>query len=749
MIPLIVPGARLWAFAAAVLVGTNARARPADPTPAVRGTVTDSSGTPLANVTLTIAALRRTTTSAPDGRFAFHGLPAGRHHLDAALIGYARSEVAVEVAASGPDVTVTIVMQSTPLRLSNVVVTATPSGGDPLGITQSTADLGGKELARTLSTSLAQTLASEPGMAVRYNGPAASMPVIRGLTGERILVLQDGERSGDLSAAAPDHGTTIDPLAADRIEVVRGPASLLYGSSALGGVVNVISNDIPTTIPSHVAGFLAGQSESAAPGGALSGAVTVPLGSALALSASGGFRNTGSVRMGGGADLFNSDSRNNRQQVGLGVVGDRGMIGASVGRYDFRYGLPAEPDDPDAGGKIDGLRTDARVQGQVNGRGVVPLVTLTATAQSYHHQEIEHTGDVGTSFNLTTRTVNATAKTAIRGTDGAFGVSGLFKRYDATGEEALTPPANTRSLGAFVFQDLALGARGSRRAPHLQMGARFDAYDIDTRADDPKFGAPRKRDFNAFSGSVGLTVPLSPIASVALSAARAFRAPSVEELFSNAFHAAAGTFDVGNPDLEAETNSGVDAVFRVQGRTLDGQFAVYYNAIDNYVAPFILGDTTTSDGSTIPLNHFGQENATLKGVEARIEGEVAPHIVIGGMTDFTRGTFRDGSNVPFLPAARVGGNVRWEMGRWSVGTDVRHGFAQQKVSGGSVDIPTGSYTLVSLSAALSLIRGGILNAITIRADNVFDEQYQDATSRIKNFAFNPGRSFSILYRVAF
>ncbi|MFN8574248.1 MAG: TonB-dependent receptor plug domain-containing protein [Gemmatimonadaceae bacterium] len=256
--------------------------------PAVRGVVQDSVGTPLPNVTLTIAALRRVATTGPDGTFIFRGIPAGRHHIDAVLIGFARAEATADVPASGADLTLTIVMHPTPLRLSNVVVTATPEGGDALGITQSTVDLGGKELSRSLSSSLAQTLESEPGMGSRYNGPAANMPIIRGLTGERILVLQDGERSGDLSSAAPDHGTTIDPLAADRIEVVRGPASLLYGSSALGGVVNVISNEIPSSVPSHVAGFLARASHRPR-AGAATGALTLPLGAAEAFTASEAF----------------------------------------------------------------------------------------------------------------------------------------------------------------------------------------------------------------------------------------------------------------------------------------------------------------------------------------------------------------------------------------------------------------------------------------------------------------------------
>lgn len=194
------------------------------------------------------------------GRFLLRGLPAGRQRLRVLLLGYAPAERLVEIPAqgtartgagssiSGPELVITL--RSTPLTLPGLQVTGTASGRDPLALTQSTAQLSGKQLERELGATLAETLRNQPGLAVRYNGPAAAAPVVRGLTGDRILVLQDGQRTADLSGSADDHGVTIDPLAAQRIEVVRGPAALLYGNNALGGVVNVIAGDLPTTLAS-------------------------------------------------------------------------------------------------------------------------------------------------------------------------------------------------------------------------------------------------------------------------------------------------------------------------------------------------------------------------------------------------------------------------------------------------------------------------------------------------------------------
>ena len=718
------------------------------PPPAVLGTVTDTGGRPLPNVTVHVTALRRVTSTDDRGRFVLRGLPPGHHHLDAVLIGFARAEAEVDVPENGADVTVAIRMEPTIVRLSDVVVSAAPTGGDALGITQSTVDVSGKELSATMSASIAQTLETQPGLATRYNGPAATLPVIRGLTGERILVLQNGERSGDLSSAAPDHGLTIDPLSADRIEVVRGPASLLYGTAALGGVVNVISSDIPNSVPDRVAGFLAGQGESVRPGGAGSGSLTLPLGGAAALTFTGGARSASDVLEGGGSRLLNSQARDNHQTIGLGLIGDRGSLGVAVRRYDFTYGLPGEAGDPELGGTIAGHRNELELRADIpGGSGLLRSLSVSGTVQAYKHDEIENTGDVGTSFDLRTQTANATLKTAFGRVEGAVGLSALFKQYAATGAEALTPAADTKSPGVFVFEEIPL-AGNLHDGAKLQLGARYDAFNIDSRTGDPKFGTGRSVSFDNYSGSLGVTVPVRAGASLAVNAARAFRAPTVEELFSNAFHAALGTFDVGNPDLKAETNSGLEAVFRIESPRVNGQFSAYYNAISDYIVPGLTGDTLVG-GAMVPLNHFTQQDAALRGAEAMIEGQVASRVVVGGLFDFTRGSFKGGSNVPFMPAMRLGAHARWDNGVLSFGADVRHGFAQDKVSSGIIDVATEAYTLVNLTAGLNLLRGGLVHSVTFRVDNATDERYRDATSWIKNFAYNPGRNVAVVYKVLF
>jgi iron complex outermembrane receptor protein len=729
--------------------------------PPVVGIVKDPSGQPIPLAQVIVVQLNRVATTNDAGEFRFTGLPAGSYHVTAMRIGFAPAHTDITVPETGDDVNVTIVMRESAIQISTVQVTATPSGTDPRDIPQAVTTLSGQELSRHISSSVAETLSEEPGIAVRYNGPAATSPIIRGLQGERVLVLQDGDRASDLSSAAPDHGVSIDPLTAERVEVVRGPASLLYGNQALGGVVNVISNDIPTSIPTHIDGYFATQLESVNPGGGVAGGVTIPVSQGFALVARGGGRHTDPLKEGGGTELINSFYKNYYGIGGFGFGTNRATGGIIYRGYKFDYGLPS---DGAEFAKIDGKRNEVVARTDfTTGNPFVNSVRIGGTAQWYSHAEIDmESGNTNTSFNLKTQTADLLARTHFGAVSGALGASGLFKQYAALGDEALTPAANSNGLGAFFFQELALAnTHGDMdaRVPKLQFGGRFDSYRIDIKPGDPKFDQfVGKRNFDLFSGSVGVNVPLGPVVTGALSAARAFRAPSVEELSSNAFHEAEGAYDFGNPNLQSEINQGVEAILRMETRRVSGQFSAFYNGIQNYITPNIVGDTVIvgdAGPETVPLNRISQADAVLRGAEGRLEAEVVPNVVLGAMGDVVRGEFKDSKvPLPFMPAARLGAEVRYDNAKLSAGAQYRHAFAQNRVPPAvSADDPAGlatdAYDLLNLSLGYNLVLRGQVNSITFRVDNVLDERYVDATSRLKTFAFNPGRNFALVYRLQF
>lgn len=712
----------------------------------VVGEVRNGRGEAVAGAQVVVGGTGRSAVTDGEGRFVVRGVRAGAYRLHVASIGHAPAVVEVVVPGDAAG-RVEVVLEETPLSLPGVQVTATPGGGDVRAVAQATTQLAGVELERRLAATLAQTLERQPGIAVRYAGPAAAAPVIRGLTGDRILVLQDGQRSGDLSGSAVDHAVTVDPLAAGRIEVVRGPAALLYGNNALGGVVNVVSEDIPSSVPARVYGEAGGQAESAYAGGGASARVVVPLGGGWAVSARGGARVTGDVRIAGdpalGDRLENSGLRSRHVVVGVARQGVGVRAGGALRAYGFRYGLPARPGTDPLYWEGRRLEATARAELDLPSRAF-PAVRLDATAQDYEHDERPLAGGAGNRFELTTRTLGALLEQAPRGAlgRGAWGASALHKRYTGTGATSLTPPADSRAVGLFGFQELRVA--GGRAA--LQLGARVDRYAVESHA-AAKFGPGRERVFGALSGSVGLVVPLGGRATASLTAARAFRAPTVEELFSSSLHAGTGAVEFGNPELEAERGLGVDAVLRVHSPRASGQLAAYHNRIAGYVYPAVLGDTVV-DGHALPVVSYLQRDATLRGLEGSFEVVIAGGLVAGVGGDVIRADRDGGGTIPFLPPARGFATLRWDDGARLLGGGVRHAAARTRISEGD-ETPTGGYTLVDLEAGIRFRSGGALHSLVIRAENAGDALYRDATSRIKDFAPNPGRNVALLYRVRF
>lgn len=719
----------------------------------VIGTVRDTAGQPLSNVRVVVSGVDRVALTDNRGEFVFRGLPPGTYHLDLVRIGYAAEHQVITLPVDGPDVRVTIVMRVATVRLSSVNVTATPTGTDPLNVTQATVQLSGKELQRALSASIGQTLAGEPGMSSRYNGPLAAAPVIRGLTGERVLVLQDGDRTGDLSSAAVDHLNAVDPSSAERIEVIRGPASLLYGNNALGGVVNVISSDIPTSVPSRISGYVMGQGETATPGGVAGAGLTAPLGTHFAFTARGGYRDFNDLRVGGGTTQPNTSGTTSNATIGGGFVGDHASVGVVYRQMNFEYGLP-HPDGDEAI-RLDGDRRMVQAQSTI-GTHYAPLNTIKVdgTAQWYAHNEIEPGGEIGTRFSLNSQTASATARTQFGRSQGAFGVQGIFRQYSPVGEEAFTPPADNNNIAAFVFQELPLSrAAAEEQSPRLQLGARFDRFTLNTTqdaAEADRFGPPQSRTFDNFAWSLGTSIPVATDVSFTANVSRGFRAPSVEELFANGFHAAVGTYDVGNPDLGPEQSTGLEAGVRAQRSGTFAQVNAYYNTIGKYIRPVAVG-VEDVDGDEVPLVNFRQDDAVLYGVEGQVETQLPHHLVGGVMGDYTRAQFTDSDdNLPYIPAGRLGASLRYDNGKWSAGGEARRVFAQDHVSGDALDVATAAYTLVNVSATwLFTVSGGTVHSLTLRADNLLDEQYRDATSRIKSFAWNPGRNLSVVYKLLF
>ncbi|HET9983652.1 MAG TPA: TonB-dependent receptor [Longimicrobiales bacterium] len=709
----------------------------------VYGQVLDRAGgvVPFGEVTLLPGG--RGTLADGAGRFSIRDVRPGRYRVHASSIGYAPAAVVAAVAAGGAT-EVRIALGRTALAVPGLEVTASPGAADARAVAQATTQLSGRALERHLGGTVAQTLEGQPGVAVRYNGPAAAAPVIRGLSGERIVVLEDGQRAADLSGSAIDHGVTIDPLSASRIEVVRGPASLLYGNNALGGVVNVITGELPLDVPSSGRWVAGAQTETALRGGSVSVHGALPLAGRWAVSAGGSARRTGNVRIPAAAELggalANTAFRSQEASLGVGYGGSAASAAVEMKGYGFHYGLPARPGtDPLY---WEGRRLEVRGRAEASlGSAAFSSLRLDGTAQDYAHDELSRASGTGNHFALRTATAGALLQQERLGPfrRGAIGASVLGRRYTSRGASALTPPAASRSAGAFAFEEAGLGGEAA-----LQFGARVDRYRVATDADE-RFGPAAERTFTSFSGSVGAVVPLTPALSGALTLARAFRAPTVEELFSHALHAGTGEVELGAPTLEPERSLGVDAVLRLHAGGAEGQLAAYQNDVAGYIYPSTVGDTLVG-GQRLPVVRYVQEGAVLRGLEGSLEVAPVASVVLGFSGDVVAGHRRSGEPLPFLPPARLGASLRWDDGTRSVGAEARHAFARRRASAGD-ETPTNGYTLLNLEAALRWRAGPALHAVSLRLDNATNALYRDAASRIKDFAPNPGRSLALLYRL--
>jgi iron complex outermembrane recepter protein len=690
---------------------------------AVRGSVRDGEGTPVAGAR--VSAGGRATVTDPTGGFLLRSVPAGERRVEATLLGHHPAVAVIDVPRDG-ERTVTLVLVATVLELPALRVESSPGSGDPGGMAQATTHLSGRALDRELGGSLAATLAAHPGVAVRSMGPAASMPVLRGLSGDRILVLHDGQRTGDLAGSADDHATTVDPLAAGRVEIVRGPAALLFGNNALGGVVNVVTDDLPTRRPARAEWGFSALTESALPGGGASVRVAAPVGTRSAVTARFGARSAGEMRLPGYLPLANTSAGSHGGALGAAWLGGPVEAGATLRGHAFSYGLPVPPGSDPV--RLEGRREEAQAR-LWSGR-----MRVDAGAQRYGHDEIDaDSGELLQRFSLRTGTLGL----LFGGETGSIGATLLLKEHDVHGEAALTPPASSIGGGAFAYREARVGAL------LLQAGARADGFRVRS-ATTPSFGEGHTRTFGALTGSAGARLPLAGGASLSASVSRAFRAPTVEELFSAAAHAGTGAVELGDPGLRVERATAVEVGGVVERSRWALHAAAYRTRITDYVHLVSLGDTTIG-GATLPVLAYAQEAATLAGLEGSAEFAATPSLVLGLTADAVRGTLVDGTPLSWMPAPRVGAGVRWESGVLSLATEARHAFAQERV-GAADELPTAAYTLVRASGGVRFRSAGGIHTVTLRIENAGDTSYREATSRIRDFAPGPGRSVSLLYR---
>jgi len=712
------------------------------------GRVMDRDGHAVEGATLVVVELHRVAISRTDGRFRFADIPAGRYTLTVRGLGFA--PLARQVTVSG-STTLDLTMNRTSVWVEPVTVTATRAPLDILSSPLPTAALSEDRLRRAQSVSLAHALTELPGINALTTGQQIGKPVIRGLAGPRVLVLEDGSRLEDYSWSDED-GPSVDARLAQRVEVIRGPVSVLYGSDALGGVVNVIPAELPDAnggpSATHTGFEISGASNNAELEGAarLEGA-----------SGSWGWRLFGIGRFASSlhTPLGELDNTGFSAISGEAAVGTRSARGSTTLRYT-RYGgefklLEAEgPATGETGGPERKL-SDDRVQ--LAGAYLLGSVRLETKAQWQRHSliEVSDTGTSpggapleGTAFDLLLNTLSFdmlahhAVGARIRGTLGA---SGVYQTNDTRGRIPLVPDARTRSAAVFAFEEAGLGRVS------VLAGGRVDLRRLTADA-NPTLGlSGETRDYTALSGTLG--VVYRPRAAVALTAnvGRAWRAPTLFELFSNGPHLGEARYEIGDAGLKPEAGTDLDVGVRWRGPHVRAELAGYRNAIGRfiYITPtdsFV--HVTPAD--SLRVYRYQQANARLVGAEAAVELEVASPVTLHARADAVRGTNRaTGDPLPLVPPARAAfgaelhhsGGDSW-VNRAYAGAEIEVATRQTRLN--PLDIPTGGYTLLNLSAGFERPLAGRACHVDLAVRNATNVSYRSFLSRYKEFALDPGRN---------
>jgi iron complex outermembrane receptor protein len=713
----------------------------AAPVAAITGVVTDTSGAPLVDVRVTIVEANRSTRTDAEGRFAFYQLARGTYGLSFARIGYAPQVHRVRLDAEDSRLAVALVPSL--VELPPIQVTSSPLATNLLDAPQPTSVVSAEDLSSVGAPSLGETVNVLPGVRNYSTGVGIGKPVIRGLTSNRVLVLADGQRL-ESQQWGDEHGPNVETADAARIEVIRGPASVLYGSDALGGVINVIDRDLPEAI--GIAPFVRGRVQSAYHTG-----TRMPEGTVALEGASGGLGVRGSVTGRKSGDLrtpdgplANSAAETLGGDASLGLRGPWGAAHLSFAHRDERLEIHEDPaEEPDATPfqKV----TDDRFHFELGLPAGLSHLDIDAGYERNHRREFESAEDLDFALGLTAETWTTDVRlhhTAVGPVEGILGVSGVRSSLAISGEEVLVPAHRATSAGLYASEQASFGRFD------LSAGARLDLRRLDVDQNLELGVEQQVRNYDALSGSFGVLYHTSPSTAVVLNVGRGFRAPSAFELFANGVHEGTVRYERGDATLDTETSLNTDLAFRVQSNHLRAEFGGFVNLVDNFIYPDPSGLADPESGFAI--YDFRQADARLLGIEAVAEYHPIALIHLRATADWVRGENRElDQPLPFVPPLRVTYGAGIEADRLGLllsphlSVQAETNARQERLDPDDVAPP--GYTLAHAGAGFNVAVGAQVISVNVQARNLFNTRYASFLSRYKAYALDGGRN--IILRV--
>ncbi|MFT3867724.1 MAG: TonB-dependent receptor [Nibricoccus sp.] len=654
-------------------------------------------------------------------------------------------------------------------KLDTVIVTGTVDRKTTFDLAQGASLLSGRALKLQVQPSLGETLANTPGVNSTYYGPGSSRPIIRGLGGDRVRMLQDSVGSLDLSNISPDHNVSIEPLLVDRIEVLRGPATLLYGSSAVGGVVNVIDNRIPTEVRTKTIG---GRAEARLDTAAKerTGIVALSGGSStFGFQIDGQRTVTDEVRIPGFAQkgpdapenqpegrLPSSAVSTKTASVGGTAFVKTGFLGLAASEYDTTYGVPTGDDPPTS---IDMRQQRLDLRGVLT-RGFGPFKELRVRGGygNYTHRELSGGETVNTTFRnkATEGRIELVQETKDR-LAGTIGLQASRADFSASGEEVVTPATLTNAAALFALEEYKL------ERVTFQVGSRYEWQKIklgEVHEDLPEFTgynaqSGEQRTVRGFSLSTGAVFyPLKDY-SVGLSVASSQRLPVAQELYSNGPHGGTAAYEVGNSTLGKEKSLGFDLTLRRRASRVTGSVGLFMNKFTHYIfeqeLPEDLKPATNNPDDLTPYQ-FVSTNALFYGGEAELEfhlideNERSLHLELSSDYVHAEQTATN-QPLPRIPPMRTGAELRFEQHGWAFGASCKYVFRQNRCS--KYETATAGYCLLGLDAGYEFELDGFKYDIFLRGSNLTNREARVHTSFLKDYAPLPARNLTLGIRASF
>lgn len=760
----------------------------------IEGIVIRADGTPVEHASVLITSTGQTAETDQDGRYRITRLAPGTYELFA-YASTLTSTLQVAEVRSGETTRQDFVLLLTPIR-ENVTVSASGRHETTFQAVQSVATLDSVDLAENLAPSVGELLAAETGVAKRSFGPGSSRPVIRGFDGDRVVVLSDGLPAGGLGYQSGDHGEPIDATTLERIEIVKGPATLLYGSSALGGVVNAISRHHEMHRHRH-AGHRARLLTSGGSNNALfgtGGAFEYGRGPWMVWGSGGGQR-TGDYTAGGGERIVNSAARTANGGLGLGWFASHWYWTAGYSYKEGRYGIPfasllhGEHDHEEeanpaasppfryrAGRSVPFARFPAGDSSPVRQReilhegedcqvdvgwdyhqvrlsggwqelaGPFPQFSLTSTYTRWKHRELMVVPDgaerVGTRFDNEQWILRGELTQQARGPwSGTVGFQIQWRDYLATGEEALAPPVDQFGFALFVLDEW----RWERW--RLQAGARLEHVRYRPAVAAPDVGGANRtaealpeRRFTGLSLAAGARYALTDNDALVLNFSSSFRPPALEELYHFGPHFGNLAFEIGNPDLGHERSNGLEASFRHAGERLRSELSLFAYYIDDFV--FLAPTGQIVDNLLEQV--YRQGDSRYLGAEMTVDLALHEHLWWSLGADIVDAELRPGGTpLPRIPPARVKTALDFRFGNLSVRPELVAARAQRQIF--TAETPTAGYGLANLKASYTLPRRHVVHHFSAEIFNLGDRLYRNHVSLIKDLAPEIGRGVRFSY----